>query len=399
MAETAFSTYRVLVVDDDPFMVNLTGKLLDRLGVASHRSAEDGHAALAILDEPDSAFDIILCDLNMPGMDGLEFMRHLASRGSDAGIVLISGEDERLLESAGSLARAHKLDMLGVLGKPVKPDNLKALIGQYQPKAADGRTAAVGGIPVSEADLRAALDGGQFVPVFQPKVDIASRAIKGVETLLRWHHPERGVIGPGSFIPLAEELGLIEEMTFQVLANALKATADWKAAGLDTHVAVNFSVDTLKQLDLPERIMEAANAVGMDPQALTIEVTESRLMEDPTAPMEILTRLRMKGIGVSIDDFGTGYSSMEQLKALPFTELKIDRAFVCGAAEDRAARAILESSIDLARKLGLSIVAEGVETDSDWSLVAELGCDLVQGYYIARPMAGSEIVPWASSTA
>ena len=168
----------------------------------------------------------------------------------------------------------------------------------------------------------------------------------------------------------------------------------WRADGLDLKIGVNFSVDNLNQLDLPEWIVSVASEEGMDPSKVILEVTESRLMEDVTKPLEILTRLRLKRIGISIDDFGTGFSSMEQLKRIPFEELKIDRAFVFGAAGDPSARAILESSVDLGKRMGMSLVAEGAETQEDWDLVAELGCDMVQGYFVAKPMPGDELPSW-----
>jgi EAL domain-containing protein (putative c-di-GMP-specific phosphodiesterase class I) len=167
--------------------------------------------------------------------------------------------------------------------------------------------------------------------------------------------------------------------------------AHWSADGLDLKISINICADSLHRLDLPETVVDLASD---SPSNMILEVTEARLMADLRKPLEILAQLRMKEIGISIDDFDTGYSSIEQLKRIPFTELKIDRAFVNGAADDAAARAILELSVDLAKKLGMQSVAEGVETQEDWDLVASLGCDLVQAYFIAKPMPGDDLTVW-----
>ncbi len=187
----------------------------------------------------------------------------------------------------------------------------------------------------------------------------------------------------------------IDELTDQMMVRSFEWGAKWMVEGLAIKVSVNVSMASLVRLDMPDEVMLAAGAAGMDPRQVILEVTESRLMEDSTKALETLTRLRLKGIGLSIDDYGTGFSSMQQLKTIPFTELKVDRAFVDGASNDPEARAMLESSIDLARALGLSLVAEGVEVEDDWNLLAELGVDLAQGWYIAKAMPGDELLAWS----
>jgi len=227
--------------------------------------------------------------------------------------------------------------------------------------------------PITAQELEEGLENGALQVVFQPKISVATRELVGVEALARWRHPDRGMLGPAAFIPLAEESGKNKALTEAIFACAMAQAGEWHAAGLDLQVAVNVSVDVLDSVDLPERLVASAEAEGINPSRVIIEVTESRLMTDPRAPLEVLTRLRLKGIMLSIDDFGTGYSSMEQLKRIPFTEFKIDRGFVHGAADEPATRAILESSVALGKTLGLKVVAEGLETQEDWYLVAELG--------------------------
>lgn len=392
MENINFKSLNVLVVDDDSYILELLTIALRGLGIKRLTTATNGEEALRVYDGRADDIDVLLCDLNMPGMDGVEFIRHLAQRQYSGGIVMISGEDGRILRTAERLARAHNLNILGVLGKPMTRLALAEVLGRLGAEQAKGRQEPTS--PTTAEEVRQGIQGDELVPFFQPKVEIATRRVVGVETLARWKHRERGMLGPDAFIPVAEQHGLINDLTDVIFAKAMKQGAAWRAAGLDLKVAVNISVDSLDRLELPVFILACASEYGMDASQVILEVTESRLMKNLTAALEILTRLSLKGIRLSIDDFGTGYSSMEQLQRLPFVELKIDKAFVLGAARDSAARAILESSVELGKKLSMTIVAEGVETQEDWDLVAKLGCDLVQGYFVAKPMPGENVREW-----
>jgi len=391
--DPALASLDVLVVDDEAFVLSLIRRTLLKLGVEHVDIAEDGARALETIAERGTSPDMILLDLGMPGMDGVEVLRHLGERGISSAIVLVSGAEGPVLRAAEALARSHDLYLLGALRKPVRPAPLAALLGAFERGRA--RSANDPLEPIGEAELEAGLGGDAVEAVFQPKVTAAEGTLVGVEALARWRHPTRGILAPAAFIAVAEEAERIGDLTDAVLRQTLGWAGRWQAAGLDLDVAVNLSIDSLKRLDLPERVVARAADEGVAPSRLTLEVTESRLMRDVRAPLEILARLRLKGVRLSIDDFGTGYSSLEQLKRVPFTELKIDRAFVHGAARDPSARALLESSVALGKRLDLALVAEGVEDRADWDLVAALGCDEVQGYFVARPMAGDVLVDWA----
>ncbi|MGI9304082.1 MAG: EAL domain-containing response regulator [Gammaproteobacteria bacterium] len=385
---------KVLVIEDDKFTLNMAVKMFEGRGLTDVATATEGARALAEIDNSDG-FDAIFCDLNMPRMDGVELLRHLAERKCEAAIVLVSGEDERLLKSAEDLAAAHQLNVLGSIQKPITPLKLQAMLD----KVGSAVRKSVERPPmesISEQELRSRM-GDAVVPFFQPKVDTRTREVLGVESLVRWRSPEGKIISPAAFVPIAEECGLIDEMTDGMIERSMDAAGHWREQGVNIKVSVNISVVSLCRLHLPEYIVSCSEKTAFPHTQFMLEVTESRLMEDVAGPLEILTRLRMKDIGVSIDDFGTGYSSMQQLKRIPFSELKIDRAFVHGAARDTSARAILESSVELAKKLEISTVAEGVEDDEDWNLVAEVGCDMVQGYGVSRPMPGDELVAWHSA--
>jgi len=246
----------------------------------------------------------------------------------------------------------------------------------------------------SLAELKNAIDSDEMDTYFQPKVEIESGEVVGVEALVRWNHPLKGLIKPDAFISMAEDNGLIVDLTDIVLKKAMAYALKLKELNHDLNIAINLSVDSLTDLDWPDRISNLMEQSGLEPSSISFEITESRLMEHLSVALDILSRLSLKRFNLSIDDFGTGYSSMEQLQRIPFNEFKIDRAFVHGAAREASARAILESSVLLAKKLDMKVVAEGVEDEQDWELVTEIGCDQVQGYYVSRPLPFSHLLKW-----
>lgn len=381
-----------LVIDDEPVLRKLTGRVLTDLGMRIVHTAEHGDDALAQLDSGKTRYDVLILDLNMPGMDGVELLRHLATRTYAGGIVLLSGVDTKVLHTAEQLALHHQLHILGAINKPVTSAALGGALARLDRL---GRMPmAMQAVLLSPDEIAAGIERDTIIPFFQPKVATLSGSLIGVEALARWDAGDGRVLGPGAFIPVAEECGLIEPLTETIFSKAIAQAAIWQAEGSDFRVAVNFSVHTLNSLTLVDFIVSVARENGVDLDRITVEVTESKLMERLAEPLEVLTRLRMKGVHLSIDDFGTGFSSMEQLKRLPFTELKLDRAFVAGASRDPSTRAMLESTLELARKLEVEFVAEGVETEADWKLLELLSVDTAQGYYVASPMPGPDILPW-----
>ncbi len=386
---------KILVLDDEPLMLKLLAHLLRQQGFNEVETCDNGPAALRLVDTPQQTPQLIFCDLNMPGMDGVEFVRKLVEHGYAGSLVLVSGEDERTLQSVRKLVEAHHIVVLGSLQKPVVPGSLASLLERW--------TVPIVGTPqpasrtYSGEALRQALERGELCNHYQPKVAVATGAVVGVESLVRWNHPQDGLVYPDAFIGIAEAHGLIHQLTTQVLVQALRDMALWKQQGLALQVAVNVSMDNLTALDFPDKVWTHACAAGVEPGALVLEVTESRLMHDLRATLEILTRLRLKRFRLSIDDFGTGHSSLAQLRDLPFDELKIDRSFVHGAHRIENVRAIFNASVRLAQELGMKIVAEGVEDQADWDFLRASGCDLAQGYFIAKPMPAAELWPWVEA--
>lgn len=384
---------KILLVDDDPFVLNLLSIQIRALGAAHgvvcHTS---GQAALDLL-EHDKEVDVVFCDLQMPGMDGVEFVRHLVRLCYAGSLVLVSGENARTREAVEQLARARGLRVLGTLGKPVTADSLRGLLDGAAPAGAPPGP-ALRAPSYAASDLQLAIRRGELLNYYQPKVEPSTGRVTGFEVLVRWQHPQDGLVMPGEFIPMSEECGLVGSLGAVVMREALRDLGRWLGAGHQLDLAVNVSLGSVFSLDYPDFVVEQARAAGVPLHHLVLEITESRLMDNPQVQLDVLTRLRLKGVKLSIDDFGTGYSSLAQLRDLPFDELKIDRGFVHQATRTPALRAILDASLSLARELGLRTVAEGVEDREDWDLLRTAGCDMVQGYFIARPMPGSEVEDW-----
>lgn len=383
---------RILVLDDDPIMLELLGRMLSNLGLTDVTAFDSGLRALKWLDEPAHGADLILLDLNMPEMDGVEFLRKLVERRYAGSVILASGEDEQIMQSAETLVRAHQIIALGYLRKPVQPDALAAMIDKWRPGVRrDTRSASK---TYSADEIRRAIANRELVNDYQPKVTIATGNVVGVETLVRWRHPSDGLVYPDQFIGVAEEHRLIEDLTKLVIGEALSQARLWLDAGLALHVAVNVSMDSLMSLSFPDTVSEQAAAAGVPTTGLVLEITESRLMSKLVTVLDVLTRLRLKRFRLSIDDFGTGHSSLAQLRDIPFDELKVDRGFVHGASRNEKKRAICTASLGLARQLGITVVAEGVEDQDDWQFLRGAGCDFAQGYYIAKPMPGPDVAAW-----
>ncbi|NDP47035.1 MAG: EAL domain-containing protein [Sulfuriferula multivorans] len=388
------STIRILVLDDESFMLKLLGHMLADLGFTSVTTYDNGAEALEWINTHVNPPNLILLDLQMPEMDGIEFVRKLVEHNYTGNLILVSGEDERVLKMAEKLIQAHRITVLGHLNKPVSLDLLSMLMEKsvHMHAVPQSTTHAY-----SVDELRTAIDAGELVNYYQPKVSVTTGAVVGVETLVRWRHPVDGMVFPDQFIGIAEDHGLIDDLTRVVLKDAMAQSKAWQQAGLRLRVAVNVSMDNLSSVAFADFVAGAATAVGVAPQDIVLEVTESRLMLDQRAPLEVLTRLRLKRFRLSIDDFGTGHSSLTQLRDIPFDELKIDQSFVRGAWRDDTARAIYDASLSLGKQLGMEVVAEGVEDRDDWDMVRRTKCDLAQGFFIARPMPAADLPGWIES--
>jgi len=248
------------------------------------------------------------------------------------------------------------------------------------------------------SELRTAIEEDQLALHYQPKMDVRTGRVSGVEALVRWTHPERGMVPPSEFIPIAEETGLIRSLSLWVLDTALQQCRAWEQAGHALSVAVNLSMRNLHDDDLPDLVAERLADSGVVPDALVIEITESTLMADPERALDVIRRLNHLGVRIAIDDFGTGFSSLSYLNRLPVSELKIDQSFVRQMTRATNEATIVRSTIGLAHELGLVVVAEGIEDQRTWDLLGQLGCDLGQGYYISRPQPAGDLTRWLAKS-
>ncbi len=366
---------RLLAIDDQPDILEFIGQVAESLGytVCTVENAERFEAELTRFQPT-----VIILDLQMPGVDGIELIRLLSRQQIRASVFIASGMDNRVLTSAEQLGRSLGLNMIGVMQKPIMLADLEATL-----------TAQMTAEPqVGEPDLRRAIDRGQLRVHYQPKTArrYGQWCVTAVEALLRWEHPEHGMIFPDDFIPLAERTGLIAAMTDFVLQEGVRQMGAWQAQGLELALTVNMSPKLVTDLEFPDRLAALLEKAGVKNSQLTLEVTETAALEDPARTLDILTRLRVKDIGLSLDDFGTGYSSLTQLYQMPFNEMKIDKSLGMEIQSSREARTIVRSLIDLAHNLELKVCCEGVETAEALEFLQTVNCDFAQGYHIGRPM-------------
>jgi len=395
VGERQLAQPNILLLDDDPFMLGMQSRMLHSMGYPKVATAGSAEAALAILQGGPQTIDVVICDLNMPGVDGIEFLQLLDASPFCGKVILLSGEGARIMHTVQKMLGGGRLVILGALEKPAGRPALRALLDCWKPLSIEAPAGPV--ISYEAAALHTATRERQWVLHYQPKVDLKTGMLTGVEALVRWNHPEHGLVYPDSFIALAEDCGAIEGLTDWVLGEAMRQLARWQAKGMRLQMAVNVSMENLRTPGFASRVSVLAGSTCALPQYVMLEITESRLMSSSRAPLESLVRLRLQRFGLSIDDFGTGHSSLAQLRDVPFTELKIDRGFVQGARNNQIIRPMLEGSIGIAKRLGVKSVAEGVETEDDWHLLREIGCDLAQGYFIGRPMPGDLLPAWLES--
>jgi EAL domain-containing protein (putative c-di-GMP-specific phosphodiesterase class I) len=389
---------RVLVVEDSVVQRGYLVGLLRQLNFGQILEAGDGNEALRELETcAEKPIYLVLTDLEMPGMDGIELTCQLRERRLAENLIVISARDPRLLEIIENMAcEDDGFGLLGTLLKPVQVESLTQLLVKAGDRSGDCAPAAPPPLPQATLEeLAQALTRREFVPYFQPKIAMQNGHLKGVEALARWKHPQRGMLSPAHFIDTLEGHPLMADFTLELVQQVLERILDWQQHGLPPlTVSVNLSADNLADRGFIDRLMARVAASGVAPASLVWEVTETSVMRQLSQALTNMGRLRLAGYGLAMDDFGIGYSSMQQFARCPFTELKIDRAFVNGAAQWPNRLMVLKSALDLGQSLGVATVAEGVETVEDWKLLRDLGCDMAQGYLLAKPMPAEELVGW-----
>jgi EAL domain-containing protein (putative c-di-GMP-specific phosphodiesterase class I)/CheY-like chemotaxis protein len=371
---------KLLIVDEDRDVAELAAGVARKVGYTV-ATALSGAGFVQLLESFQPS--LIMMELHLPDTDGVELLRSLAARACPANVVLASAVDDRVLAAAHELGVSHGLSMCGTFPKPLPlaelQTKLAALLHQNSKLDAE--------------DLRRGIASDEFVPYYQPKASLVQSGwvIDGVEALARWQHPKLGIVMPNEFIPLAEQSGLIATLTDAMLQAALRQICDWQQQGLRLTCAVNLPPSLVTDLRFPDRVAALLARNDVDGSQLVLEITETATIQNPTTTMGILTRLRVKRIGLSLDDFGTGYSSLTQLYQMPFNEMKIDKSLVMNVPHSREANTMVGSLIELGHNLGLKICAEGVENRAALDMLAIMGCDRCQGYFISRAIPAAEI--------
>ena len=370
----------VLAIDDESAFLDIIRVVAKTANFAATVTTDPAAFKDALSAQPPS---VVLLDLQMPGCDGIEMLHVLANAKCRAKIVLMSGFDARVMTLACGIGRDLGLDMGQPLQKPFRPAELRQVLASLRSNT----------LQVDAAKLQAAIENDELELFYQPLLTLKTRQTIGFEALVRWRHPEFGIVMPDSFIGIAEREGLIARLTERVLELAATQVSTWRKQAIDTFVSVNVSAANIVT-SLPDELVCLCARHEIPPRLLRLELTETAAMGNHSLMLEVLTRVRLKGFQLAIDDFGTGYSSLVQLHRLPFTELKIDQSFVRGMANSEEARVIVGAIINLGRSLRLELVAEGIETEELLQRLIEMGCQTGQGYFFSRPMPASEVVDW-----
>lgn len=383
-----------LIVDDDQSIRQLISAMLHDIGIVEIECAASGVEALVLVDQNPQEIDVMIVDLCMPKMDGIELLRELSERNYSGRLLVMSGLDKSVLRSALEVARMHPLNVVGALPKPIDINELSRILQRT--------VTLTGKVDISYRhmqldDLFDAVTHRKIKPYYQPLVDIRNETVVGIESLARWEHETLGMIPPDVFIPMAEREGVIYTLTNLMFELTLKDFQTLKKKGYSLQLSFNLSAKLLHLQRLPDNYAKQVRKYNIEPEEVVLEITESFGIVNDRDAMETLNRLRLQGFKLSIDDFGTGYASINNLLNMPFTQLKIDRVFVTNASNNEVAKTLLESCLKLSHDLELEVVCEGIESEQDLDLVKQLEGTIAQGFLIARPKPLKELIRWLDS--
>jgi len=377
---------RLLVIDDDGAMGELIRRIASGCGYAVSTTTE-ADDFLARLDT--EAPSHVMVDLQVPSLDGIELLRELARRNFTGPVFILSGMDSRVVNAARRFGMESGLSIVAALTKPFRANVLAEALQAARRQEE----------PVTEREIEDGLARGEFGLVYQPKVFMADGALAGFEALARWRRGTRDIWPPSRFLSIIEQGTLADRFSESITRMAARQQKSWASDGLKAVVAVNLSAANLWDIALPDRLLAIAREEGVDPAMMQFEITETAAMQDDRRAMDILTRLRIKGFGLAIDDFGTGFSSLSRLQKMPIDEMKIDRSFVVNSSHDPDAQVIVRAVASLGHALGMRVTAEGIETPEAYRAMAELGCDIGQGFHIGLPMDAAGCSAWVVARA
>lgn len=382
---------KVLILEDHPMTRQILVLALQGLGYTNLHTATCGEEAFALL-KSEGHFDVLICDIQMPGIDGLTFLREASEVGHVAALIISSAIAPDLRLAIQQLARLSGYQVLGDLGKPFSRDELKELMLRYYPRAPRQAQAMLDELPSATEVQRGLLDG-EFIPFYQPKLNLQTMEVVGAEILVRWQHPQQGLLAPGLFLPVVQHFGFLNAMTQSLAQQALRFLREEQLIG-ELRLSINLDTEQLALSGLLEAVRQALDAERVPAQSLILEITESGLMQAPITSIENLVRLRLLGCGVSIDDFGAGFSSLQRVCEMPCSELKLDASFIHSMPHNPRCLAAVDSMLRLSDNLGIQLVAEGIETHEQLTLLQRLGCPIGQGYLFSHPLSGADFIDW-----
>ncbi len=380
----------VLLVDDDPIQVAILNSYFAAMQVETVHTAQNSADGLAIVNDNGNSVDLIVTDLQMPEMDGIEFMRHLKSMGFAGKIAIVSGVKNDLLQHAGRLAKMHSLELIGQISKPITKAALDSVFLKETSARID--VCHMHDTVITEEEFSQAMAEGNILPYYQPKVDVKTGHVVGAEALARWFKPDGEIISPEIFIPFAEQNGLMTELTFYLFDRVIADIPGFLAINANLKVAVNLAAKDIGNVHLPDQLYNRMKSAGITSKNISFEVTEDSILDLNAATLEVLSRLRVLDFDVAIDDFGTGSSNIQTIRDFPYSELKIDRSFISNAVTNAFSMETVHTAVSLAHKQGMRIVAEGVEDMSTWQLLRELKIEHAQGYLLAKAMSADEFI-------
>ncbi|MFN4236789.1 MAG: EAL domain-containing protein [Vogesella sp.] len=382
-----FTLDDVLIVDDSPSQLQLLAELCQQLPLNRIRTARHGEEALHAMRQQRPS--LLLLDLEMPRLDGVQVLQRMAREGLVMPVVVASAKDPMLIATVELMGRELGLPVLGALKKPIRLHELSDLLN----RACHRQQAATDEALCTDSAIRVALDRGEIVPYYQPKVTLHGQLLKGAELLARWPQGD-DVISPSRFIPVIESCGWSSELTLQMLQHGLHQWQQWARRGLRLPMSINLSALAMRGDELVGRIEQQVAHSKVPPRFIIFEITETAVADDLAAAIGMAARLRLAGFGLSIDDFGTGFATMQQLVRFPFTELKIDQSLVQSISNKTHLENVVHSVIELAKRMNLTTVAEGIETEGDQLCLGQRGCQLGQGYLYTRPLPPAQFEHW-----
>lgn len=391
-----FLPLRVLVLNGDFVQRTTIVNMLQRLGCDAVFNVSSANLASHVLYEV-GPVDVVLCDLRIKGIDNLDFLQRSAQSGLVRSVIINNSLAEDVQRATRQLMSLLGLRMLGEISSPLQLDTLKHLLISYLNEPVISLNSGCANVVASDEEVRLAVADGQMETYFQPKINLVNNQFSGVEALTRWNHPSGGVVSPVVFMPAIERCDLLNQLFFAQLDHGLQLQRHYLTRGRYLNVAFNLHPSQLSDVGLVSRIIATLASFKLPAAGVTVELTESGLVDATAACVENLVRLRIMGCRLSIDDFGSGFSSLQRLCQLPFNEIKLDGEFIQALEEGPRCRAVISSTIALGKSLGIVVVAEGIETQEQHHQLVGMGCVHGQGYFFAKPMTKQDLNSWFQS--